>query len=206
WVNECAFVSIVQTRPCPTFGRPVHRRSRLHRLRPGTSPQTLRIPPRGGHPALRITSARWLQVRLGCIRLSPSCPCGRFHTFRSPRPARRYPRFWIWRSSFERQSTLHPPEQRTPHHPPRTSPPPSRLRPISGETRLSDLPCSAAVTAGRGRFLQLLGMPLSPCCPYLPRRSDRPHRSARGLSCCLRPEAERSAPGVIFFRGHHWVH
>src|SRR5262249_47950894 len=61
-------------------------------------------------------------------------------------------------------------------------------------------------TAGRGRFLQLLGMPLSPCCPYLPRRSDRPPRSARALSCCLRPEAEGSAPGVIFFRGHHWVH
>ena len=26
WVNESAFVSIVQTRPCPTFGRPVHLR------------------------------------------------------------------------------------------------------------------------------------------------------------------------------------
>ena len=24
WVNENAFVSEVQTRPCPTFGRPVH--------------------------------------------------------------------------------------------------------------------------------------------------------------------------------------
>ena len=61
-------------------------------------------------------------------------------------------------------------------------------------------------SAGRGRFLQLLGMPLSPCCPYPPRRSGKPPRSARGLSCCLRPEAEGSAFGVIFFRGHHWVH
>ena len=26
WVNENAFASIVQARPCPTFGRPVHRR------------------------------------------------------------------------------------------------------------------------------------------------------------------------------------
>ena len=26
WVNENAFVSIVQARPCPTFGRPVHLR------------------------------------------------------------------------------------------------------------------------------------------------------------------------------------
>src|SRR3989442_401591 len=30
--------------------------------------------------------------------------------------------------------------------------------------------------------------------------------SARGLSCCLRPEREGSAPGIIFCRGHHWVH
>jgi len=65
--------------------------------------------------------------------------------------------------------------------------------------RLYDLPGSAALAAGRGRFLQLLGMPLSPCCPYPPRRSDRPPRSARGPSCCLRPEAEGSASGVIFF-------
>jgi hypothetical protein len=49
WVNENAFVSIVQTRPCPTFGRPVHH----FRLRPGTSPHALRIPPHDGHPALR---------------------------------------------------------------------------------------------------------------------------------------------------------
>src|ERR1700724_3997228 len=30
--------------------------------------------------------------------------------------------------------------------------------------------------------------------------------SARGLSCCLRPEGEGSASGIIFCRGHHWVH
>jgi hypothetical protein len=48
-----AFASIVQARPCPTFGRPVRLRGSPHRLRPGTSPQALRIPPRDGHPALR---------------------------------------------------------------------------------------------------------------------------------------------------------
>ena len=75
------------------------------------------------------------------------------------------------------------------------------------EVRLYDLPGSAPKAAGRGRFIQFVGMPLSPCCPYPPRRSDRPPRSARGPSCCLRPEAEGSASGVIFFfRGHHWVH
>ena len=87
WVNENAFVSEVQTRPCPTFGRPVHL-GFPHRLRPGTSPQALRIPSRDGHPALRSTDMRWLQVGLGCVQLSPSCPFRRLHTFRFLRPAR----------------------------------------------------------------------------------------------------------------------
>ena len=56
WVNENAFVLEVQTRPCPTFGRPVHL-GFPHRLRPGTSPHALRIPSRGGHPALRSTTS-----------------------------------------------------------------------------------------------------------------------------------------------------
>ena len=47
WVNENAFVSETQTRPYPTFGRPVHL-GFPHRLRPGTSPQALRIPSRDG--------------------------------------------------------------------------------------------------------------------------------------------------------------
>jgi hypothetical protein len=47
-----AFVAIVPTRPCPLFGRPVHRRNGFRRLRPGASPHALRIPPHGGHPAL----------------------------------------------------------------------------------------------------------------------------------------------------------
>jgi len=53
WVNENAFASIVQARPCPTFGRPVHLRSSLHRLRPDTSPHALRISPHGEHPAFQ---------------------------------------------------------------------------------------------------------------------------------------------------------
>jgi len=53
WVNENAFAPIVQARPCPTFGRPVHP-GFPHRLRPGTSPHALRIPSRDGHPALRV--------------------------------------------------------------------------------------------------------------------------------------------------------
>src|SRR5450755_3060345 len=57
WVNENAFASMVQARPCPTFGLPVHLRGSPHRLRPGTSPHALRIPPRDGHPALRELQA-----------------------------------------------------------------------------------------------------------------------------------------------------
>ena len=57
-MNENAFAPIVRARPCPTFGRPVCHRGRPHRLRPGTSPHALRIPPRDGHPALRsVTSS-----------------------------------------------------------------------------------------------------------------------------------------------------
>jgi hypothetical protein len=85
-VNEYAFASIVQARPCPTFGRPVHRRGSPHRLRPGTSPHALRIPPHGGHPALRRTDFVL-------------------------RPASRYSRFWIWHPSSERQRDFNPPEQ-----------------------------------------------------------------------------------------------
>jgi hypothetical protein len=33
------------------------------------------------HPALRSYCEWWLQVRLGCVRLSPSCPFGLLHTF-----------------------------------------------------------------------------------------------------------------------------
>jgi hypothetical protein len=47
---------------------------------------------------------------------------GGFHTFRTPRPARRYPRFWIWRSSFERQRDFNPPEQRAAQHTLRSCP------------------------------------------------------------------------------------
>jgi hypothetical protein len=99
-VNETAFASIVQARPCPTFGRPVHRRGSPHRLQPGTSPHALRIPPRDGYPALRSSNF-------------------------ALRPASRYSRFWIWRPSSEHQRDFNPPEQcaaqRTLRHSP-TSP------------------------------------------------------------------------------------
>src|SRR5438552_11812045 len=50
----------------------------------------------------------------------------------------------------------------------RARPPPSRLRSLSRFRRLYGLPCSTDFSMGRGRFLQLLDMSLSPCCPYHP--------------------------------------
>src|SRR6266436_4370131 len=87
-----AFAPIVRARPDPIFGRPVH---------PGSppidySPILLRIP-FGFRIAPDTLSSealveRRLQVSLGCVRLSPSCPFRRLHTFLSLRPARHYPR------------------------------------------------------------------------------------------------------------------
>src|SRR6267154_3265389 len=53
----------------------------------------------------------WLQVRLGCVRLSLSCPFRLLHTFHFLRPATYYRRFWIQRPSSERRRDLNPPDQ-----------------------------------------------------------------------------------------------
>jgi hypothetical protein len=52
--------------------------------------------------------AEWLQVRLGCFRLSPACPFRLLHTLLLSRPARHYPRFWIQRPSSERRGDFNP--------------------------------------------------------------------------------------------------
>ena len=112
WVNENAFASIVQARPCPTFGRPVPLRGSPHRLQPGTSPHALRIPPRDGHPALRGLRSGGSRAALVCFRLSPSCPFRPLHTFRFSGQRGYSPRLWIRRSSFDRRRDFNPPEQR----------------------------------------------------------------------------------------------
>jgi hypothetical protein len=89
-----AFVALVPTRPGPRFGRPVHRRGSPHRFRPGASPQALRIPPRGGHPALLTATAEasgalppLLEIAppiRAPVELQPTCaPCGPAHTMPS---------------------------------------------------------------------------------------------------------------------------
>ena len=96
------------------------------RLRPGTSPQTLQIPPRGGHPVLRLSNGQ--NANLGTapwqFPLFPtSCPF-RGLLILVPRPATNYRRFRIWRSSFERQRDSNPPDLGAAQHtlcPPPTS-------------------------------------------------------------------------------------
>ena len=78
----CRFIPAHQARPCPTFGRPVHLRGGPHRLRPGTSPHALRIPPHDGHPALRRPAGWWLQVRLGLFPAFAFVPLGIEHRAR----------------------------------------------------------------------------------------------------------------------------
>ena len=70
-VDEIAFASIVQARPGPLFGRPVRQRGGPHRLRPGASPQTLRIRPHDRHPVLRLPLSRQssnVGPSHGCLR------------------------------------------------------------------------------------------------------------------------------------------
>src|SRR6266851_10218722 len=112
WVNENAFAFIVQARPCPTFGRPVHL---------GVAPidysPVLLLMPFGFHLAMDTLpsgepQAGSFRSALARVRLSLSCPFRPLHTFLLRRPARHYPRVWIWHSSFERQRDFNPPEQR----------------------------------------------------------------------------------------------
>src|ERR1019366_8196433 len=54
----------------------------------------------------------WLQVRLGCIRLSSSCPFRRLHTFHFSGQRGFQHRFWIQCSSSEHRRDFNPPDQR----------------------------------------------------------------------------------------------
>ena len=60
WVNENAFASIVQARPCPTFGRPVHQRGRPLDYGP-----VLLLKPFGFHLAVDTLSSGVLRQNLG---------------------------------------------------------------------------------------------------------------------------------------------
>jgi hypothetical protein len=119
WVNENAFATILQARPCPTFGRPVH-----HWVSPLITARYFSSCPSDsilrysldGHPALRSTASSGSSSALAvssfrlCARLDFCLPSA-FSGQRGITPA-----CWIWRSSFERQRDLNPPEQRAAQH------------------------------------------------------------------------------------------
>jgi hypothetical protein len=97
WVNENAFASIVQARPCPTFGRPVHlwdrsldygpvllRKPFGFHLAVDTLPSGCRL-----RQSMNVDAFPWLFPPF-----PTSCPF-RVHLIHTPRPARNYPRLWI---------------------------------------------------------------------------------------------------------------
>ena len=80
----------------------------------------------------------------------------------------------------------------------RTRPPPSRLRPTSRDLRLYGRSCSIDFSMGRGRLLQLLGMSLSPCCPYHPAGvTCRDSQTATSHAAFARKERARPPESVF---------
>ena len=117
WVNENAFASMVQARPIPPLA---------DRFITGATPidygPGLLLMPFGFHLAMDTLPSGvckwWLQVHLGCIQLSPSCPFRLLHTFHFSGQRGYQPRFWIRHSSSERRRDFNPPEQRAAQHTP----------------------------------------------------------------------------------------
>src|ERR1700737_1161186 len=96
-----AFASILQARPSPAFGRPVHLRGSPLDYGP-----VLLLMPFEFHLAVDtlpsgVPLSGGFRSVLICFRLSPLCPFRHRHTFLSPRPATLYCRFWIPRPSSE---------------------------------------------------------------------------------------------------------
>ena len=74
--------------------------------------------------------------------------------------------------------------------------------PVSPVIRLA---CSADFSTGRGGFLQLLSMPLSPCCPYHPAEVSRRVSQLR-QSMLPSPKERGLGLRIQDFRGHRWVY
>jgi len=157
----------------------------------------------------------WLQVRLGCIRLSPSCPFRRLHTLFLSRPARRYPRLWIQRPSSERRGDFNPHDSRAAQRTIRPCPTPARSTAMSdveaATSGLDGSPPITRITIPTCR-VQYPGRPnrcmcrLLPCPRGLPRAKDgsasastlsRPART----SLALQPAGSLDRPRRPLSRG-----
>ena len=163
WVNENAFAPIVRARPCPTFGRPVHHRGGPRRLRPDTSPHTLRIPPHDGHPVLRSAAKSGFRFTLAVssfrlrARVGFSIP-SLFSSQRDVNPAFGYSAPHL---SAGGTSTLLNNALLSAHYGPLRHP--LVFHRFPGFASYTTC-CSADFSPGRGGFLQLLSASLSSCC------------------------------------------
>ena len=118
---------------------------------------------------------------LACFRLSPSCPFRFLHTFRSPRPARHYPRFRIRRPSSERRRDFNPPElraaQRTLWAPP-----------TPGARHAPCLPCVFGLHPTRRQVSHVAHRSVHACC------AQYPGGQVAGLGRFPRPPPRRLSP------------
>ena len=87
----------------------------------------------------------------------------------------------------------------------RTPPPPSRLRLISRWTGSTASLASADVAAGRGGFLPLLRVSLSPCCRSHPAGVDRRVSQTATTHAAFAFTGAGSASGAPHVRGHRCV-
>jgi regulatory LuxR family protein len=93
--------------------RPVHLRAAPIDYGPVLLLNAFRIPPSRWTPCPPEYNKRWLQVGLGCVQLSPSCPFRpRPYLPLSPASEAANPASWIWRPSFARQRDFNPPQRR----------------------------------------------------------------------------------------------
>src|SRR5262249_27674280 len=83
----------------------------------------------------------------------------------------------------------------------RTRPPPSRLRPLSRDHRLYDLPFSVDFSPGRGGLLQLLSASLSPCRRHHPAGAHRRISQIATTRPASTPRIVGSTSGAIAFSG-----
>ena len=155
-VNEIAFVTIVQTRPSPPLadrfisGFPIDYGPALLRRPFGFPSRWTPCPPKYSKGKVESRGSGFsLPVALAGLSLRRLIPVWHgsvscYNLFHFLRPARNYPRFWIWRPSFERQRDLNPPEQRAAQHALRASPPPQTAWPVSRELPVDPLTATTA--------------------------------------------------------------
>ena len=135
--------------------------------------------------ALSSAVPSWgLQVHLGCVRLSPACPCRCLHTCHL-RPARHYPRLWIRPPSSGDRRDLNPPDHCAAWRTLRASPPPWPARPCPHGSSVGA--CHAA-----GRASRVASIPLFHACyRHYPGGTGR---------CSRRSLPDRWQPSPLFRR------